>query len=75
MKVLIAWGKAKPEHAYAAYDATVKVISPDGGIPEDGLKFLVEQAKRDVKMTRDIPMSEIADFSILREIQQETGLR
>lgn len=75
VKVLIAWGKAKPEHAYAAYDATVKVISPDGGIPEDGLKFLVEQAKRDVKMTRDIPMSEIADFSILREIQQEIGLR
>lgn len=54
VKVLIAWGKAKPEHAYAAYDATVKVISPDGGVPEDGLKFLVEQAKRDVKMTRDI---------------------
>ena len=53
----------------------MKVISPDGGIPEDGLKFLVEQAKRDVKMTRDIPMSEIADFSILREIQQEIGLR
>ena len=75
VKVLIAWGKAEPEHAYAAYDATVKVISPDGGIPEDGLKFLVEQAKRDVKMTRDIPMSEIADFSILREIQQEIGLR
>jgi NitT/TauT family transport system substrate-binding protein len=75
VKVLIAWGKAKPEHAYAAYDATVKVISPDGGIPEDGLKFLVEQAKRDVKLTRDIPMSEIADFSILREIQQEIGLR
>lgn len=75
VKVLIAWGKAKPEHAYAAYDATVKVISPDGGIPEDGLKFLVEQEKRDVKMTRDIPMSEIDDFSILREIQQETGLR
>ena len=75
VKILIAWGKAKPEHAYASYDATVKVISPDGGIPEDGLKFLVDQAKRDVKITRDIPMSEIADFSILREIQQEIGLR
>jgi NitT/TauT family transport system substrate-binding protein len=75
VKILIAWGKAKPEHAYASYDATVKVVSPDGGIPEDGLKLLVEQAKRDVKITRDIPMSEIADFSILREIQQEIGLR
>jgi NitT/TauT family transport system substrate-binding protein len=27
-KILMEWGKAKPEHAYASYDATVKVISP-----------------------------------------------
>lgn len=74
-KILMAWGKAKPEHAYASYDATVKVISHDGGIPEDGLKFLIEQAKRDVKITRDIPIGEIADFGILREIQQELRLR
>jgi ABC-type nitrate/sulfonate/bicarbonate transport system substrate-binding protein len=74
VKVLIAWGKAKPEHAYAAYDSTVKVISQDGSIPEDGLKLLIEQAKRDVKMTRDIPLGEVADFAILREIQKELGL-
>jgi NitT/TauT family transport system substrate-binding protein len=75
VKVLIAWGKAKPEHAYASYDATVKVISPDGGIPEDGLNLLIEQAKRDGKITRDIALSEVADFGILREIQKELGLR
>lgn len=75
VKVLIAWGKAKPEYAYASYDATVKVISHDGGIPEDGLKLLVEQAQRDVKITRDIPLGEVADFGILREIQKEMGLR
>jgi NitT/TauT family transport system substrate-binding protein len=75
VKVLIEWGKAKPEHAYAAYDSTVKVISHDGGIPEDGLKLLIEQAKRDVKITRDIPLGEVADFTILREVQKELGLR
>ena len=75
VKVLIAWGKAKPEHAYAAYDSTVKVISQNGGIPEDGLKLLIEQAKRDAKITRDIPLGEVADFAILREIQKELGLR
>jgi ABC-type nitrate/sulfonate/bicarbonate transport system substrate-binding protein len=74
-KVLMVWGKAKPEHAFASYDATVKVISYDGGIPEDGLKLLVEQAKRDSKITRDVALSEIADFGILREIQKELGLR
>ncbi len=75
VKVLMAWGKAKPEHAYAAYDSTVKVISYDGGIPEDGLKLLIDQAKSDVKVTRDLPHSEIADFSILREVQKELGVR
>ena len=74
-KVLMEWGKAKPEHAYASYDATVKVISHDGGIPEDGLRFLIEQAKRDAKITREVALSEIADFGILREIQKELGLR
>ena len=75
VKILIAWGKAKPEHAYAAYDATVKVISHDGGIPEDGLKLLIEHAKRNVRIARDIPLGEVADFTILRDVQKELGLR
>jgi NitT/TauT family transport system substrate-binding protein len=75
VKILMAWGKAKPEHAYAAYDATVKIISPDGGIPDDGLKLLIDQARADTKVTRDVPLGEIADFSILREGQKELGLR
>jgi NitT/TauT family transport system substrate-binding protein len=75
VKILVAWGKGKPEHAYAAYDATVKVISPDGGIPDDGLKILIDQAKRDVKATRDVPLNEVADFTLLREVQKELGLR
>ena len=75
VKILIAWGKGKPEHASAAYDSTVKIISPDGGIPDDGLRLLIDQAKRDLKVTRDVPLSEITDFSILREVQKELGLR
>lgn len=75
VKILMAWGKAKPEHAYAAYDATVKIISPDGAIPDDGLKLLIDQAKSDTKVARDIPLGDIADFSILREVQKDLGLR
>jgi len=75
VKILVAWAKTKPEHAYAAYDSTATVISADGGIPEDGLKLLIDQAKRDAKVTRDVPLSDIADFSILREVQKELGLR
>ena len=51
----MAWAKAKPEHAYASYDAKVKVISHDGGIPADGLNLLIDQAKKDAEsQSRDI---------------------
>src|ERR671918_726166 len=74
VKTLMIWAKVKSEHAYASYDATVKVISHDGAIPADGLNLLIDQAKKDVKVTRDITISDIADFSILRETQNELGL-
>lgn len=75
VKILIAWGKGEPEHAYAAYDSTVKIISPDGSILDDGLRLLIDQAKRDLKVTRDVAQSEIADFALLREVPKELGLR
>lgn len=75
VKVLMAWGKVKAEQAYASYDSTVKVISSDGGIPDDGLKLLIDQVKRDAKIIRDISIGEVADFTILREVQKELGLR
>jgi hypothetical protein len=71
----MAWGKIKAEHAFASYDSTIKIVTPDGSIPEDGLKLLIDQAKRDLKVTRDVPASEIADFTLLREVQKELGLR
>jgi NitT/TauT family transport system substrate-binding protein len=75
VKVLMAWGKVKAEHAYASYDSTVKVISHDGGIPADGLNLLIDVAKRDAKISREIPISDVADFSILNEVQKESGAR
>jgi hypothetical protein len=53
----------------------VKVISADGSIPTDGLNLLIDQAKKDAKINRDIPLSDVADFSILKEVQKELGAR
>jgi hypothetical protein len=36
---------------------------------------LIDQAKRDVKVSRDVPQGEITDFTLLREVQKELGLR
>jgi NitT/TauT family transport system substrate-binding protein len=75
VRVLMEWGKVERDHAVASYDSTWKVFSPDGNIPQEGLRFVVEQAKAELKLTREVPLNEVVDLAPLREAQKELGLR
>jgi NitT/TauT family transport system substrate-binding protein len=75
VRILMEWGKVERDHAVASYDATWKVFSPDGNIPAEGLRLVVEQAKAELKITREVSFNEIADLAPLREAQRELGLR
>ena len=75
VRVLMEWGKVEREHAVASYDSTWKVFSPDGNIPQEGLRMVVEQAKAELKLTREIPVNEIVDLAPLRAAQKELGIR
>jgi NitT/TauT family transport system substrate-binding protein len=75
VRVLMEWGKVERDHAAASYDATWKVFSPDGNIPQEGLRMVVEQAKAELKLTREVPFNEIVDLAPLREAQKELGIR
>jgi NitT/TauT family transport system substrate-binding protein len=75
IQTLIEWGKVDRENATAAYDSSVEVLNLDGNIPEEGLRIVIDQAKKDAKITRDIAFTDIADLSILREVQKELGIK
>ncbi len=75
IQVLAEWGGTKPEHAAATYDSSWKVFNPDGSIPEDGLRFVIDQAKSEAKITRDISLSEVSELFNLREAQAELGIK
>ena len=75
VRVLMEWGKVEREHAVASYDSSWKVFSPDGNIPQEGLRMVVEQAKAELKLTREIPVNEIVDLAPLRAAQKELGIR
>jgi NitT/TauT family transport system substrate-binding protein len=75
VKTLIAWGKVEREFAYASYDALKNLFNVDGAIPEDGLKLVIDQARRSAKVSREIAMSEVVDLSFLREAQTELGIK
>ena len=75
IQILTEWGRTEPENAAAAYDSSWKVYNLDGNIPEDGLRSVIEQAKQEAKITRDVALSEVSDMTVLREAQKELGVK
>ena len=72
---MIEWMKVDREMAGAIYDGVVKSYADDLTLPEDGFRLLIEEAKKAVKIDRQVPMSDVADLSILREAQKELGIK
>lgn len=75
VRTLIAWGKVEREFAYASYDALRNLFNVDGAVPEDGLKLVIEQTRRNAKVAREVAPHEVADLSFLREAQGELGIK
>ena len=75
IQTMMDWIKVDRESAAATYDSTWKIFSEDGGMPEAGLKLVVDQGREAMKIERPVANSEVADFNIIREVQKELGIR
>jgi len=56
-----------PFHFHAAND--------DGGLSDNGIRLLIDEAKKQARVEREISPSVVADLSILREAQKELGIK
>ena len=74
IQVLIDWAKVDRETATADYDTIRLISSSDGTIPEKGLRLWIDESKAALKIDREMPLNEVADFSILSEVQKELKL-
>jgi NitT/TauT family transport system substrate-binding protein len=75
IQVLVEWGRTERDLAAVAYDSAVKVFNMDGNVPENGLRSVIEQAKQDAKIAREIALGEVSDMTLLREAQKELGVK
>jgi ABC-type nitrate/sulfonate/bicarbonate transport system substrate-binding protein len=75
IQAMIEWMKIDKETATATYDSVLKAFNDDGGLPDDGFRLLIEEAKKQAKVSREVAQSDIADLSILREAQRELGIK
>jgi ABC-type nitrate/sulfonate/bicarbonate transport system substrate-binding protein len=75
VQVLSEWARIDRQSALDYYDATWKSSSPDGSIPEKGLRLVIEDAKTALKINRDVSFSEVADDSLVKEVQRDMKIK
>ena len=75
LRIMMEWMKIDREIAVATYDGVLKSYGDDLSLPEDGLRRLIDEAKKNVNITREISIDQVADLSILKEVQTELGIK
>ena len=75
IQTMMDWIKVDRESATATYDSTWKIFSEDGSISESGLKLVIDQGREAMKIERPVALSEVADFSFIREVQKELAIK
>ena len=75
IQTLMDWVHVDRESAAATYDSTWRIFSEDGGMPESGLKLVIDQGRQAMNIDRPVALSEVAEFNLLREAQKELGIK
>jgi NitT/TauT family transport system substrate-binding protein len=69
--LLSSWLRLDQETAEHTYNVFIKGVSKDGTLNRAGMEALVNERKRQVKFTGDVPLERVFDFSIVDEINRE----
>ena len=75
IQFLMEWLKINREVATATHESVVKAFDDDASLCEKGIRVAIDESTKAFKINRDVPLSEVADLSILREAQRELGIK
>ena len=73
--IMMQWLQQTNEVAGESYDIIVPSFSPNGGVSDATYQFAVNARMKDLKSDKRISLSQVRDFSLLREVQKELGLQ
>jgi hypothetical protein len=57
-----------PPQAAKAYDTSINSFTDDGMISDSGVNLDVQLTKERLKMTKEVPLSQLVDWSLVKEI-------
>jgi NitT/TauT family transport system substrate-binding protein len=69
VQMLADYLRITPAQSAKAYDASINSFTDDGIISDKGVSLDVQLTKERLKLTKDIPLSQLVDWSLVREIK------
>ncbi len=73
--IMARWLSQTQEVARDSYDSILPSFSADGSTVDKTFEFAIDARKSTVKSDKAIPLSQVRDFSLLREVQKELRLQ
>ena len=73
--IMMQWLQQTREVASESYDLIVPSFSSDGGASDATYQFAVDTRIKALKSDKTIPLSQVRNFSLLKEVQRELGLQ
>jgi NitT/TauT family transport system substrate-binding protein len=69
VQMLADYLRITPAQSAKAYDGSINSFTDDGIISDKGVSLDVQLTKERLKITKDIPLSQLVDWSLVREIK------
>ena len=73
--IMSRWLNQSADVARDSYDSILPSFSLDGGTVDKTYEFAIESRKASVRADKPIPLSQVRDLSLLREVQKELRLQ
>jgi ABC-type nitrate/sulfonate/bicarbonate transport system substrate-binding protein len=69
IQMLADYLRITPSQSAKAYDTSINSFTDDGIISDKGVSLDVQLTKERLKMTKEIPLSQLVDWSVVKEIK------
>jgi hypothetical protein len=69
IQLLSDYLRITPSQSAKAYDASINSFTDDGIISDQGVNLDIRLTKERLKMTKDVPLSQLIDWSLAKEIK------
>jgi ABC-type nitrate/sulfonate/bicarbonate transport system substrate-binding protein len=70
IQMLSDYLRITPSQAAKAYDTSINSFTADGMISDNGVRLDVQLTKERLKMTKEIPLSQLVDWSLVKEVNK-----